>query len=108
MSRYTLPSYDAHLVVTVGWDNPLQTFFAQVIRPATSVDDEDRCVFWVGTEPQELPTVAQLCTHLDPYGAIPGALQDQLTRDQARSLPPTVLQVRMGHLLAHWAQETGA
>ena len=38
MSRYTIPAQDPALSIIVGWDNPLQTFFAQAFDP--SVEDE--------------------------------------------------------------------
>jgi hypothetical protein len=94
-------------MVTVGWDNPLHTFFAQVMRPACAAAEDER-VAWVGTEPQEIATVAQLCTHLRPSVAIPVAMQAQLTRDQASSLPPSALQARLVQLLAQLEQETVA
>ena len=106
MSRYILPAHDATLVVAVGWDNPLQTFFGQVTRP-TSADEDNASVAWVGTESEEITTVADLCTHLHPYTDIPPALRAQLTRDQARRLPPSALQARMVALLAQLEQETG-
>ena len=49
-----------------------------------------------------------LCVHAFIYATIPGALQAQLTRDQASSLPPSALQRRRGELLAQLEQETGA
>ena len=107
MSRYPVPAHDATLVVTVGWDPPLQTFFGQVVRPATSADQEDACVAWVGTSPQAIPTVAQLWTHLHPYADLPVAAQALLARDQASSPPPTALQVRMGQLLEPLARQEG-
>ena len=99
MSRYPVPAHDATTAVIVGWDPPLQTFFGQVMQPVTSVDEDDTCVVWVGTQPQEIPTVAQLCTHLHPYADIPVTMQARLTRDQASSPPPTALQARMWHVL---------
>src|SRR5712691_13349730 len=107
MSRYTLPGHDTSLTVTVGWDHPLQTFLGQVTRPAPGADEDDPQVAWVGTDPQAIATVAQLCTQLHPYADMPVALQAQLTRDQTRSLPPTVLQARMVQLLAQWEQGIG-
>ena len=107
MSRYPVPAHDATMVVTVGWDPPLQTFFGQVVRPTTSADEDDACVVWIGTHPQEIATVAQLCTHLHPYADIPLTMQARLTRDQASCLPPTALQAGMLQLLEQLAQQQG-
>ncbi|KPQ34069.1 MAG: hypothetical protein HLUCCX21_01535, partial (plasmid) [Porphyrobacter sp. HL-46] len=40
--------------VVVGYDRPLETFFAQAI--AIDADGEDVTVIWQGTYPGELPT----------------------------------------------------
>jgi hypothetical protein len=32
MSRYSIPAQQPGLTAIVGWDNPLTTFFAQVVR----------------------------------------------------------------------------
>jgi len=37
MSRYSIPALQPGLTVTVGWDNPLTTFFAQVVRRESGV-----------------------------------------------------------------------
>jgi hypothetical protein len=107
MSRYPVPAHDATMVITVGWDNPLQTFFGEVRRPATSADEDDACVAWVGTHPHAIATVAQLCTQLRPYADIPMITQGLLAQDQVESPPPTALQVRLRHLLDTVSQRQG-
>ena len=59
MSRHEIRARDQALSAVVGWDNPLQTFFAQVARPerADDEDDDDPMLLWVGTEPGEVTTV---------------------------------------------------
>jgi hypothetical protein len=77
--------------VVVGWDNPLATFFAQVVDP--SLDDEDDAyVLWLGTAPQAIPTVAALQAQLAGWATLPAALVAQLTREQQAATPPTPLQ----------------
>ena len=73
MSRYVLLAHDRTLRVTVGWDPPLQTFFGQVVRPATAPYADDTLVVWIGTRAQEIASVAQLCRQLAAYAAIPRA-----------------------------------
>src|SRR5262245_28101653 len=63
MSRYSVPAQHPALTVTVGWDNPLVTFFAQVFDPAIE-EDADACLLWIGTAPEALPTVAALQAQL--------------------------------------------
>jgi hypothetical protein len=99
MSRYVLPAHDRTLRVTVGWDPPLQTFFGQVVRPATAPHADDTLVAWLGTRAQEISSVAQLCRQLAAYAVIPRATQARLAREQRESRPPTALQVRLRQAL---------
>ena len=91
MSRYRLPAQNPALTVVVGWDNPLQTFFAQAFDP--SVEDEAEAdLLWIGTAFQEISTVAALQAQLTGWAIIPPAIADCLTRDQQAATPPTPLQ----------------
>ena len=91
MSRYSFPAQDPRLTVVVGWDNPLTTFFAQIVDP--SLDDEDEAyVLWIGTAPQAIPTVAALQAQLAGWATLPPAIVAHLTRDQQAATPPTPLQ----------------
>ncbi len=54
MSRYDLksrPDMPDVVRAAVGWDRPLQTFFAQVFFRTTDEPDEGEALIWVGTEP---------------------------------------------------------
>jgi hypothetical protein len=103
MSRYRIPTQNSALTVVVGWDNPLQTFFAHVFDPAIEEDDEAD-LLWIGTALQEIPTVAALQTQLADWATIPLAIVDRLTRDQQAATPPTPLQ-RWAHQLLHTTGE---
>jgi hypothetical protein len=104
MSRSSIPAQNPRLTVVVGWDNPLATFFAQVVDP--SLDDEDDAyVLWLGTAPQAIPTVAALQPQLAGWATIPPAIVDHLTRDQQTATPPTPLQ-RWAHQLLDGTGET--
>jgi len=46
-SRRTIPPHRPGHVVIVGWDNPMETFFAQVLPAGGDVDDRN-LVLWVG------------------------------------------------------------
>ena len=79
------------LIVIVGWDNPLVTFFAQVFDPSIE-EDEEADLLWIGTAPQALPAVAALQAQLAGWAMIPADIMDRLTRDQQAATPPTPLQ----------------
>ena len=91
MSRYNIPSQNPALTIIIGWDNPLQTFFAQAFDP--SVEDEAEAdLLWIGTAFQEIPTVAALQAQLTGWATIPPAIEERLTCDQQAATPPTPLQ----------------
>lgn len=96
MSRHEIPARDRSLSVVVGWDNPLQTFFAQVTRPERADDDgdDDHMLLWVGTEPREVITVEDLARHLAPFADLPPEATEQLGADRASKLgqAPTATQ----------------
>lgn len=99
MSRHEIPAHDRSLSVVVGWDNPLQTFFAQVARPEQADDDDedDHMLLWVGTEPREVITVDDLARHLAPFADLATEIAEQLRADRAAKLgqAPTATQQEM-------------
>ena len=99
MSRHSFPAQDPRCTVVVGWDNPLQTFFAQVVQPSHDDDEDDAILLWLGTAPQAIPTVAALQAQLAGWATLPPALAAQLTREQQAAPPPTPLQRWMQQLL---------
>ena len=93
MSRYKVDAIDTqHYAVIVGWDNPIQTFFAQVWDLAKEEKDDEACVFWVGTHAGSVPTVTALAQAISAYAVLPADIATQLERDQASSASPTPLQ----------------
>jgi len=105
MSRYSIPAQQPGLTVTVGWDNPLCTFFAQVFDPSIE-EDADACLLWIGTAPGAIPTVAALQAQPTSWATIPPDIVDCLVREQQAATPPTPLQ-RWAHQLLHDAGEPG-
>jgi hypothetical protein len=103
MSRYRIPAQNPALTVVVGWDNPLQTLFAQVFDPSIE-DEEEADLLWIGTALQEITTVAALQAQLAGWATIPPTIVDRLLRDQQAATPPTPLQ-RWAHQLLHHAGE---
>jgi hypothetical protein len=104
MSRYSVPAQDPDLIVIVGWDNLLATFFAQVFDPSIE-EDAEACLLWIGTAPEAIPTVAALQAQLVDWATMPDDIVDRLLRDQHAATPPTPLQ-RWAHRLLHDAGET--
>jgi hypothetical protein len=94
MSRYDIPTRDPGLSAVVGWDNPLQSYFAQVLRPETADDGDDNVVLWVGAAPREVITVEDLARHLAPFVDLAPQVAEQLRADRAAKLgqAPTVVQ----------------
>ena len=81
MSRHDLqPKADQPHVVraTVGWDRPLQTFFAQVFFRTDDEPDEGEALIWFGTEPGELLTAEAAIAVVAPHVEVPTGLADEL------------------------------
>ena len=53
-SRRDIPPRETGITVTVGWDNPLMTFFAQVVRIQDNDDTRDPSLLWLGGAPGEI------------------------------------------------------
>ncbi len=86
MSRYEIPALNPQHTVTVGWDNPLITFFCQVAKPLEDEDEEDPIILWVGTEPQEVTTPEDLARHLAPFADLSKETIDRLRTDRAAKI----------------------
>lgn len=97
MSRHDVPARAPDLTVVVGWDGPLQTFFAQVHRDVPRTG-QSKVVLWVGTQWEEIPDAAQLVALLAPFAELGDRQLTQLRADRAASLAPTPLQLMMGRL----------
>jgi hypothetical protein len=70
--------------VVVGYDRPLETFFAQAI--AIDADGEDVTVIWQGTYPGELPTPRSAIALIEHYCDVPEDLARQLETDRLATL----------------------
>jgi hypothetical protein len=97
-------------VIAVGWDNPLQTYFAQAWEREPKHDllaDEHAPVLWVGTERGEVPAIQDLSRHLRRYGGIPEKIIDQLLEDFERRHSPSPFQRQMASLVGAAAPPAG-
>ena len=75
------------MMVVVGWDTPLMTFFAQVFDHAIA-EEVEACVLWIGTTPAAIPTVAALQAQLAGWAMLSADIMTRLTRDQQAATPP--------------------
>lgn len=88
MSRYELkakPSSGA-IKAVVGWDRPLQTFFAQVFTATVDEPDEGEATIWQGTEPGELATPEAAIVLVANHAEIPGDLAERLAADMRSAI----------------------
>lgn len=94
MSRYEIPARDPGLSAAVGWDNPLQSYFAQVSRQEERDDEEDNMLLWVGAAPREVVTVEDLARHLAPFADLAPEMAERLRADRVAKLgqAPTDVQ----------------
>jgi hypothetical protein len=76
--------------VIVGWDNPLQTFFAQVWTGHDENAWGDEPDLWVGCCLAEIPTVDELSHRLKAFAEVPAAVE-ALLRTNYDERRPTVL-----------------
>ena len=98
MSRYRIHTLNSDRHETfVGWDNPLQTYFAQVYDLSAS-DEDDSISFWVGEKPQEVTSVDVLEEKVRPFAVIPQEIKEKLLRDYQERTQPTPLQRMMSEL----------
>lgn len=83
-SRFRLQGSADAVTVVLGWDKPLQTYFAQVWDGEIGGDCEepDNLLLWAGCRWQELPTIESLARTLADYAAIPDDLRARLAEDR--------------------------
>jgi hypothetical protein len=84
MSRYKFTT-PAHTVV-IGWDNPLQTFFAQV-WPGHSDRNREEPLLWVGCFAGQITTIDALAEVLEPFAEIPDDVAARLGVDYDQRIP---------------------
>ena len=104
MSRYSIAADDPRYDVIVGWDDPLETYFATVFDPTVEEDDDVACVLWAGAALRAMPTVDALQDCLQAYATIPPAVRAQLHQDRANTRPRSPLQARMLQMLTPYTQ----
>ena len=81
MSRRLVTAFDPELVVWVGWDDGLETFFAQVEPPGIRTPDD--LLLWVGTSPAEVTTADELAKLVARWTALDAQLVTSLAGDRS-------------------------
>ncbi len=121
MSRYVIAAKDErqHLCI-VGYDNPLQTYFAQVLERETfdaeelrdtKVEelqfDDEHIALWIGTHPFEISHISELRIRLAKYAEVPKGIWLQLAQDRSQRSALTTLQQEMHALIKEWSTGEG-
>jgi hypothetical protein len=89
MSRYVYKGKEGYEIV-VGWDNPLQTFHAEI----RGGRERSECTqTWLGTYPEEIQTLEALAARVEPYGEIPPQIMAKVRDDYEQRTSPTPLQL---------------
>lgn len=84
MGRITVPAKaDTGLEIFVGWDRPLETYFATVLRPG---DEDDETVVWTGTRIGEITDSARIVAAIEAYAEVPADLCSRLEADRLASV----------------------
>lgn len=94
MSRYRLNSIQNNLEVHVGWDNPLDTFFATVCDiDKEEAGEEEYILLWLGGSPGEIKDISELIEPLKPYAILDEDIQQEMRKDYSNRTPPSRLQM---------------
>jgi hypothetical protein len=89
-SRYHFPGHHPNHLISVGWDAPLTTFFAQIF---SSDEDEDEPILWLGDEPRQIPTLEMLVKEVAEVATIPPDILENLVQDHDQPWSPSPLQL---------------
>lgn len=85
MSRHDFSGHQDGVVVSIGWDRPLATFFVQVVRPQGPGDDDDMLV-WLGTCPGEISIASEAVRIASDHADLPAELGKTLETDRLKTL----------------------
>jgi hypothetical protein len=102
MSRYIFCDTESKWRIVVGWDNPLETFLAQVWhvehvnKQCEPLSGDVEPVLWLGCWRNEVPSVELLNGYVELYADIPQDFLEKMREDQASRTLPTSLQMRLG------------
>lgn len=90
MSRHDFEHQDSttgtHYEITVGWDRPLQTFFAQVFAFPEGKSTASKPVLWTGLDLDQHPDPKAVLEAVSEYFPIPEGLAQTLEADRLATL----------------------
>jgi len=87
MSRHDLIPFSKQYDVTVGWDPPMETFFAQVEDLILARQgNDDAILVWVGTSFREILRPEDLAVHVARYATLTDEDLAILRADRAATL----------------------
>jgi hypothetical protein len=99
MSRYKLTARDDRPDIdhaVLGWDRPLETFFAQVFTKASPEED---AIVWVGTDYREIRSPEAAIAAVEQYAIVPDDMRSRLLNDfadkPARHPDPGLAHIRV-------------
>ena len=81
MSNYDIQSWNSDLKVMLGWDPPLNTFFAHVIDTSKNEGEEGREVLWIGCTFNEIHDREKVVDAVTPYAEVSEEIYNQLYAD---------------------------
>lgn len=84
MSRHEISGRLPHHTIAIGWDPPLETYYAIVYdtsRPSPE-SETGKIILWVGTVWRELPELDKLVRMIAPYVALRRDLRHTLYLDR--------------------------
>jgi hypothetical protein len=81
MSRHEISANNPAFKIIVGWDHPLQSFFAQVIERAKEHED-DKFALWIGTGAREIYEVEQLANRIRRFVDLSPEIRAKLYADK--------------------------
>jgi hypothetical protein len=82
VSRHQLPAKNPRYEVFVGWDPPLQTYFAQVFDGEGEPDEQP--FIWLGADGRRVPWL-EIAAALAPYASVSRELVAVLLDDKKQN-----------------------
>lgn len=80
MSRYIVPARDKKYEVVLGWDPPLNTYFAQVYDHSIK-DEDEQLILWEAGTSEPIHDLEKLARIVWDYAAVPQDIMTKLYRD---------------------------
>lgn len=100
MSRYdVMTRTPTETTCVVGWDNPLQTLFAQIERINPNSEDEPEILLWIGDSTSACLDTESLAEAIAPWAVLPPSTAAKLEAERDTAQPPSRTQVTLHRIL---------